>query len=256
VASIFVTGSADGIGRETARQLVEQGHRVMLHARNEQRAQAARAAVPGAAGVLLGDLTSLAQTRDLAEAAIAEGPFDVVVHNAGVGGGAPSRVVTEDGLEQVFQVNVLAPYLLTALLPRPSRLIYVTSGLEYNGRVDLDDLQFERKAWHGMQAYCASKLYDVMLAFTVARRWPEVFSNAVDPGWIKTRMGGPGASDELPVGAKTQVWLATSAEPAATVTGRYFKRRRELRAHPAASEVDVQEDLLAACAELSGTKLA
>lgn len=122
-------------------------------------------------------------------------------------------------------------------------------------RLDLADLQHERRPWDGMQAYSDSKLCDVMLAFAVARRWPRVRSNAVDPGWMKTRMGGPGATGELPEGADTQVWLATSDDPAAAVTGRYFKERRELRANPAAYDVALQDGLLAACAALTGVPL-
>jgi NAD(P)-dependent dehydrogenase (short-subunit alcohol dehydrogenase family) len=106
-----------------------------------------------------------------------------------------------------------------------------------------------------MQAYSDSKLYDVMLAFAVARRWPDVRSNAVDPGWIRTRMGGPGATDDLPQGAETQLWLATSDEPEAIVTGAYLKRRRQLRANPQAYDQALQEELLAACADLSGLKM-
>ena len=252
MTSVLVTGSADGIGRETAARLVALGHRVVLHARDERRAEDALAAVPGADGVVVGDLASLARTRELAAAS---GPFDVVVHNAGLGGGLPERAVTEDGLELLFQVNVLAPYLLTALMPRPRRLVYLTSGLEAQGVADLDDLQHERGPWDGMQAYSDSKLLDVVLAFAVARRWPDVLSNAVDPGWIRTKLGGPNATDDLPTGADTQVWLATSDEPAATVTGRYFKWREDLRANSAAYDVDVQERLLDACAEITGVKL-
>lgn len=163
--------------------------------------------------------------------------------------------MTEDGLELLFQVNVLAPYVLTALVPRPRRLVYLTSGLESQGVADLDDLQHERGPWDGMQAYSDSKLLDVALAFAVARRWPDVLSNAVDPGWIKTKLGGPNATDDLPTGADTQVWLATSDEPAATVTGRYFKWREDLRANPAAYDVEVQERLLGACAEITGVTL-
>jgi NAD(P)-dependent dehydrogenase (short-subunit alcohol dehydrogenase family) len=255
MATILVTGSSDGIGRQTAGTLAEHGHRVVLHARNAERAEQARAAVPGAVAVVRGDLTSLAETLDLAAQAAAAGPYDAVIHNAGVGGGQSGPVRTTDDLERIFQVNVLAPYVLTALVPWPARLVYLTSGLEAGGTPRFDDLQWENREWAGMQAYSDSKLYDVMLAFAVARRRPELLSNAVDPGWIRTRMGGPAATDELPAGAETPVWLATSDDPAATVTGRYFKRRREQRANPAAYREDLQEQLLARCAELSGITL-
>jgi NAD(P)-dependent dehydrogenase (short-subunit alcohol dehydrogenase family) len=254
VASIFVTGSADGIGSETARTLLAAGHRVVAHARNEQRARDTVAALPGAAGVVVGDVAVLAETAEVARQANALGPYDVVIHNVGVGSRA-ERSVTPDGLERIFAVNVLAPYLLTASMPRPARLVYLTSGLEAGGRAELDDLGFTRRPWDGRQAYSDSKMYDVMLAFAVARLFPEVRSNAVDPGWIKTRMGGTGATDELPDGAETQVWLATSDEPAALVTGRYFKRRQDLKANPAAYDTGLQDRLLAACADLTGTPL-
>ena len=254
MASIFVTGSSDGIGRETARLLVKGGHRVVLHARDAGRAQEAAAALPGASGVAVGDLSGVAGIRQAAESASALGPYDAVIHNAGVGGSA-ARHRTADGYERIFAVNVLAPYLLTALMPPPARLVYLTSGLESVGRVNLDDLQWERRAWDGMQAYSDSKLYDVLLAFAIARRYPSLRSNAVDPGWIKTKLGGPGATDELPVGARTQVWLATSDDSDAAVTGRYFKWQAELRANPDAYDTRLQEALLAVCATLSGTGL-
>lgn len=254
MASVLVTGSMDGIGRHAALVLARAGHRVVQHARSRARAEQA-GTVPGAAGVVAGELASLAETRALAGAARAAGPFDAVIHNAGVGGDAVTRVVTEDGLERIFQVNVLAPYLLTALLPGPARLVYLTSGLEAAGEADLADLQRERRPWHGIGAYRDSKLYDVVLAFAVARRWPDVLVNAVDPGWVRSRMGGPHATDSLPQGADTPVWLATSHDPAARVTGRYFKHRTQLRANPAAYDSRIQDGLLAACAQLTGVEL-
>jgi NAD(P)-dependent dehydrogenase (short-subunit alcohol dehydrogenase family) len=253
MATVLVTGSTDGIGAETARALVAGGHRVVVHARNDERAAVAREAVVGAVAVVVGDAESLAQVRSVAQQAATAGPCDVVIHNVGVGS-SDRRTVTADGFERIFQVNVLTPYLLTCLMPRPRRLVYLTSGLETNGVADLDDLHFERKRWDGFQAYSDSKLHDVMLAFAVARLWPEVASNAVDPGWIKTRMGGPGATDELPEGAETQVWLSTSDE-AATLTGRYLKRRKDLRANPAAYDVALQDQLLSACAGMTGVAL-
>jgi NAD(P)-dependent dehydrogenase (short-subunit alcohol dehydrogenase family) len=255
MVSVFVTGSTDGIGRQTAADLLRAGHRVVVHARNAKRAEAVRAELPGVAGVVVGDVSSLEQTRGVADAAAEQGPYEVVIHNVGVGGGVPKRSLTGDGIEHIFAVNVLAPYALTALLPRPTRLVYLTSGLEHDGMADLADLQYARKPWRGMQAYSDSKLYDVMLTFAVARHWPGVLANAVDPGWIKTRMGGPNATDDLPEGAETQVWLATSDEPGACVTSRYFKRRKDLRANPAAYDVGLQERLIEACAKLTGVKL-
>ncbi|GCD20866.1 short-chain dehydrogenase [Cellulomonas algicola] len=255
MSRVVVTGSSDGIGRETARQLIDAGREVIGHARDADRAKELRAALPGLRDVLIGDLASLAQTRALAAAIADAGPFDAVVHNAGIGGGAPERVETADGFERIFQVNTVAPYVLTALAPRPARLVYLTSGLEAQGRVTFDDLQWSSRPWDGMQAYSDSKLFDVVLAFAVARRWPDVLATAVDPGWIKTKLGGPDAWDEVDDGAATQVWLATSDDAAARVSGVYLKRFEQLEANPAASDVDVQDGLLAALADLTGVEL-
>jgi NAD(P)-dependent dehydrogenase (short-subunit alcohol dehydrogenase family) len=254
VKNVFVTGSADGIGRQTALMLAEAGHRVVLHARNDSRAEAAAAAVPAAAAVVVGDLTSLTQTLALATAAAAEGPFDAVVHNAGIGG-ARRRTETEDGLERTFQVNVLAPFVLTALIPLPRRLIYLTSGMASNGVIDLDDLQRERRRWDNTAAYCDSKLCDIALSFAMTRHYPQVSSTAVCPGWVRSRMGGPNAPTDLSTGAATQVWLASSDEPAALTSGRYMRHMRVVPAPRLAGDIDVQEGLLAACARLSGVGL-
>jgi len=254
MATIFVTGSSAGIGRETAAMLVQEGHRVVLHARNKARAAEVGKALPAAAAVLVGDLESLAETTSLAREAQEHGPYDAVVHNAGVGS-APQRQVTVDGWERTFQVNVLAPYVLTALMDRPQRLVYLASGLHRGGTASFGDVQHEKRPWAGMQAYSTSKLYDVMLAFAVARCWPAVLSNAVDPGWVKTRMGGRGAPDPVALGADTPVWLATSSSPEALVTGRYFRHRQEERATAAAYDEDLQDRLLEICRSLSGVPL-
>ena len=252
MAHIFITGSSDGIGLETARQLIGGGHRVTLHARSIDRASALADVIGAPADIAVGDLSELSGIRRLAAQANELGPYDAVIHNAGVGGGAP-RTETADGLEHIFTVNVLAPYLLTALMPVPARIVYLTSGLESVGRANLDDLNWESRDWDGMQAYSDSKLYDVLLAFAVARRNPGTFANAVDPGWIKTKLGGSNATDEVPVGASTQAWLAAGEDAEAQVSGRYFKWRKDLRANPAAYDTDLQEALLAACAKLTGT---
>jgi NAD(P)-dependent dehydrogenase (short-subunit alcohol dehydrogenase family) len=249
MARVLVTGSADGLGRLAARRLVEAGHEVVLHGRSETRAREARRAVPGAKAALVGDLSSVAETRALADQAGAAGPFDAVVHNAGLYLGP--RRETADGVEQVFAVNVLAPYLLTALVPA-RRLVYVSSGMHRGGAPELGDLAWRRRRWSASQAYSDSKLLLVALAFAVARRWPGVRSNAIDPGWVPTKMGGPGAPDDLEEGARTQVWLAVSDDAAARVSGRYFFHLRQRAAHPAASDEAVQEELLRVCAERSG----
>jgi NAD(P)-dependent dehydrogenase (short-subunit alcohol dehydrogenase family) len=255
MARVLVTGSAGGIGHVTARQLAEQGHAVTLHARNEERAATARARVPAAPAAVVGDLASLAQMRNLAEQANALGRHDAVVHNAGVGYQWPQRRVTDDGLSEVFAVNVLAPYVLTALMDRPDRIVIVSSGMHLGHRPDLDDLQWERRRWDGWGPYSESKLWDVVVAFALARLWPGVRANAVDPGWVPTRMGGRGAPDDLELGGDTQAWLAAGQDEAATITGTYLYHRQQQQAHPAASDPAVQDALLAACAHLSGMTL-
>jgi NAD(P)-dependent dehydrogenase (short-subunit alcohol dehydrogenase family) len=254
MARVFVTGSADGLGRMAAERLVRSGHEVVLHARNRERARDATRAVPGATGVLAADLSSIAETRSLAEQANRVGPFDAVIHNAGVGYREP-HVETVDGIEHVFAVNVLAPYLLSALITPPRRLIYLGSGMHRGGDADLSDRRWLRRRWSGAQAYADSKLLDVTLAFAVARRWPHVRSNAVEPGWVATKMGGPGAPDDLELAPVTQVWLAVSDDPSAAVTGRYFYHQRPRETHPAASDAHFQEALLEECQRLTGVAL-
>ncbi len=255
MARVFITGSSDGLGRMAAQLLVEQGHEVVLHARNEPRSRTAMAAVPGAAAVLTGDLASIAQTRGLADQANALGPFDAVIHNAGIGFREKRRVATEDGLAHVFAVNTLAPYILTALIRRPRRLVYVSSELHRGGDADLDDLAWERRPWRGHQAYSDTKLHDVLLAFAVARRWPDVLSNALEPGWVATKMGGAHATGDLNAAHRTQAWLATSDEPAAAVTGRYFYHKRLRKPNAATHDAGRQDKLLAECERLSGVSL-
>jgi NAD(P)-dependent dehydrogenase (short-subunit alcohol dehydrogenase family) len=255
MSRIFITGSADGLGQMAAQLLVRAGHRVVLHARNEGRAAEAAAAVPGVEATTFGDLSSIEQCRELADQVNALGAFDAVIHNAGIGYREPRRVATVDGLSHVFAVNSLAPYILTALIRKPKRLVYLSSGMHTGGDSSLDDPQWSGRRWSGSQAYSDTKLHDVLLAFGVARRWPAVPSNAVSPGWVATRMGGAGAPDDLDQGFKTQAWLAVSDDPGARVTGRYLYHRRPKEVNPAAEDPKLQDRLLDHCREVSGLAL-
>ena len=255
MARVFITGSSDGLGRMAAQLLVEQGHSIVLHARDEQRAQEAMVAVPGAETAVVGDLSSIAQTRSVADQVNGLGSFDAVIHNAGVGYREARRIETEDGLPHVFAVNTLAPYILTALIHKPKRLVYLSSGLHQSGDASLKDLAWKERPWRGQQAYSDTKLHDVILAFAMARVWPDVLSNALEPGWVATKMGGPNASDDLEQGFQTQVWLAVSEEPAANVTGEYFYHMRPRKPNPAARDERRQDILLAACEQFSGVKV-
>jgi NAD(P)-dependent dehydrogenase (short-subunit alcohol dehydrogenase family) len=255
LARVFITGSADGLGQMAAELLIEQRHEVVLHARSKARAEETKRNVPQAQAVVVGDLSSIAQTRSIAEQVCALGTFDAVIHNAAVGYQEPHRVETVDGLSHVFAVNTIAPYVLTALIPKPKRLIYLSSMLHRNGDPTLEDLTWESRVWDGEQAYSDSKLHDVLLAFGMARRWPGVLSNALEPGWVQTKMGGPEATDDLDQAHRTQVWLAASDDPEALVTGEYFYHLRRKETLPAALDVTNQDRLLAICERLSGIPL-
>jgi NAD(P)-dependent dehydrogenase (short-subunit alcohol dehydrogenase family) len=255
MARVFVTGSSDGLGKMAAQLLLEQGHSVVLHARSEQRARDARAAVPQAETVLIADLSSIKQTHALANQVNALGVFDAVIHNAGLGYREPSRNPTEEGLPSVFAVNTLAPYILTALIQRPKRLVYVSSGLHQSGDVSLDDLAWEKRKWQSQQAYSDTKLHDVLLSFAVARLWKNVLSNSLEPGWVATKMGGPSATDNLDEGHRTQVWLAVSHDPKAQVTGEYFFHMRLRKPSAVTHDTELQEKLLKACVGFSGVAL-
>lgn len=255
MARVFITGSSDGLGKMAAQLLTEQGHQVLLHARNDARGVQAKASVPSADGVVIGDLSSIQQIHALAAEVKARGPFDAVIHNAAVGYREARRIETEDGLPHVFAVNTLAPYILTGLIQKPKRLIYLSSGLHYEGDASVKDLVWQQRPWSGRQAYSDSKLHDTLLAFAIARRWPGVFSNAVEPGWVATKMGGPSATDDLDQGHRTQVWLAASDDPAAKVSGEFFYHMRRREPKPITHDIEAQERLIEACRKYSGVEL-
>lgn len=237
MARIFITGSADGLGQFAAKRLAGEGHRVVLHARNAQRAEYAISRVPGAEKVLIADLSSLSETKELAEETNQLGAFDTVIHNAGVYQASGQVILT---------VNTLAPYILTALIHKPGRIIYLASRMHFHGSPDLGNLDT------GRVRYADSKLHNLILAKAVARRWPEVYSNAVDPGWVPTKMGGAGAPDDLQKGFETQVWLAAGRN--VTASGRYFFHLKEARYLNEADNTRLQDEFLERCERITGVR--
>lgn len=238
MASILITGSADGLGQLAAKALIAQGHQVVLHARNAERAGHAAQQAPGAAHILVGDLSDIDETKNVADAANAWGRFDAVIHNAGV---------YQASARTVFMVNTLAPYILTCLIHRPGRLIYLSSGMHLQGRANLESFSKDT----GRISYSDSKLHVLMLCKAVARKWPDVYANAVDPGWVPTKMGGRGAPDDLQEGYATQTRLAVSDDPRTKVSGRYFHHQAESPSNPQADDVVLQENFLSLCGEIT-----
>lgn len=239
MARIFITGSADGLGELTATLLLNQGHEVVLHARNAKRGEDAMKKNPAAASVLTGDLSNIEEVKRLAESANKKGQFDAVIHNAGI-----NRASRKD----ILTVNTLAPYVLTALMEKPARLIYLSSGMHLSGRFNSGDF----KTGNAGTIYSDSKLYVLMFAFAVARKWEGVYSNAVNPGWVPTKMGGHGAPDDLQEGVETQSWLAVSNDDNAKVSGKYFFHQKAQRHNPEADDVQSQQKLLDLCEALTG----
>jgi NAD(P)-dependent dehydrogenase (short-subunit alcohol dehydrogenase family) len=242
MARVFVTGSADGLGKLAAETLLSAGHEVVVHVRAPRRLPAVEELVARGARAVVGDLADLEQTRQVADQVNALGRMDAVIHNAGVYS-APT----------VLPVNVVAPYVLTALIQRPPRLIYLSSGMHRGGRPEL-----ARMDWSGRRAtgsYSDSKLYVSTLAAAFARLWPDVFSNSVNPGWVPTKMGGPGAPDDLRLGHLTQEWLATSDDAEARTSGGYWHHQRRVEAHPAVRDHAFQDLLLEELGRATGTSL-
>jgi NAD(P)-dependent dehydrogenase (short-subunit alcohol dehydrogenase family) len=255
MSRVLITGSADGLGKLAAQLLVNQGHRVVLHARNAKRTKEALAAVPGAETAVTGDLSDISETRAVAEQVNRLGRFDALIHNAAIGYRERKRIGTRDGLPHVFATNTLAPYILTALIERPKRLIYVSSGLHRDVNASLDDMLWQKRQWQASEAYAETKFHDVLLAFAVARLWPDVFSNSLEPGWVPTKMGGPEAPDNLEEGYATQVWLAVSNNRRALVSGEYFYHRKRRAPSPATRVTATQDLLLSQCEKITGIRL-
>lgn len=254
MARVFITGSSDGLGLAAARTLLAEGHEVVLHARSRERASSFFDPSVPTAGIVVGDLSSAEQTRSIADQVNAIGRMDAVVHNAGVYLGS-DRGSTPEGHARTLAVNTLAPYILTALIERPDRLIYLSSGMHLGGGGSISDIDWTKRRWNASQAYSESKLYVATLAATIARHWPTVLSSAVDPGWVPTKMGGAGAPDDLEMGHLTQTWLAVSEDKAVKVSGGYWHHRRQRKPAPEVVDPDFQDHLMDKLAELTDVRL-
>ena len=226
MALILVTGASTGLGRLTAASLIQRGHDVVVHMRNE-------GSIAGATGlerahtVLLGDLGRPDHALAIAEEANTIGAFDAVIHNAGVFSGP-----------DLFAVNVVAPYILTAAMRPAKRSIFVSSSMHMAGSIDLSAVDFDIAR---TGSYEDSKLYVTTLAMLLAQRRPATMSHAVDPGWVPTRMGGPAATGSLESGHRTQEWLATTHEDFVTPrTGGYWHHERASTPSRAAHDLRFQ----------------
>lgn len=241
MSRILVTGSTDGLGRAAADALLSRGHQVVVHARSRQRSEVLDGLVARGAELVVADFTDRDAVRRMATALKEAAPLDGVIHNAGVWSGPA-----------VMPVNVIAPYLLTALTPTPGRLVYLSSGSHFSGRPALD-----RVDWLGRSpgSYADSKLFVTALAAAVARLRPGTSSNAVDPGWVPTKMGGPSAPDDLELGHQTQEWLAASDDPQARATGGYWYHRQRQQPHAAVHDKAFQDRLLRVLAEETGAEI-
>ncbi|MFK0046203.1 SDR family NAD(P)-dependent oxidoreductase [Streptomyces sp. NPDC090741] len=241
MSRILVTGSTEGLGRAAAESLLLEGHDVVLHARNRQRAEDVRELVDRGADLVVGDFTERDAVRRIAAELNGTRPLDAVIHNVGVYRGP-----------DVMPVNIIAPYLLTALLRGPRRLVYLSSGSHFDGRPSLAGVDWQG---NGPGSYADSKLFVTTLAAAVARLRPGVLSNAVDPGWVPTRMGGPHAPDDLELGHRTQEWLAVDDDPGALTSGGYWYHRRRREPHPAVHDEAFQDRLVQTLTEETDTAL-
>ncbi|WP_086562644.1 SDR family NAD(P)-dependent oxidoreductase [Streptomyces africanus] len=236
MALVLVTGAAGGLGRDTADALAGDGHDVVVHVRNRARLNAADDTARWK-GVVTGDLADLDEIREVARQAAGFGRFDAVIHNAGVMN-RPEDVT----------VNTVAPYMLTALMDKPARLVYLSSSMHHGGSTDL------RRLAVGAASYSDTKLWVTTLALAFAARWEGTSSHAVDPGWVPTRMGGRGATDDLTAGHETQAWLATHPDVTPS-TGGYWYHRQPRTPHTATRDERFQEQLLAALERHTGVAL-
>jgi dehydrogenase/reductase SDR family member 12 len=275
--SVMLTGASSGIGEAACAQLAQEGAVVHMVVRSRERGErsreriAAEAPDPDAVALHLCDISSLASVRELATSFLASNPrLDVLVNNAGV---LPAqRVHTTEGFELTFATNVLGPFLLTSLLlpalrhSAPSRVINVSSGGMYTARIELGDLQLDRRKFDGARFYAHTKRAEVILSEEWGRRLAadRIAIHSMHPGWAATagvasslprfnRLMGPLLRDAA-AGADTIVWLAGSPE-AARSTGEFWHDRRPRPKHRLPQTRDSPEErsgLFDECERLCG----
>ncbi|WP_127019289.1 SDR family NAD(P)-dependent oxidoreductase [Rheinheimera mangrovi] len=239
MARIFITGSTDGLGLATANSLIDKGHEVITHSRNEHRLSAVQHLVDKGAKAVIGDLSAFEEQCAVADQVNQLGQVDAIIHNAGIVSG-----------KDVISVNVVAPYTLTALITKPSKLIYLSSSMHFGGSATLtnDDWLINTND------YSDSKLFVTTLANAISKRWNDVACFSVDPGWVPTKMGGKDAPDDLVEGYQTQEWLATANEMATPRSGTYWHNRQQLVPHRASLDVRFQDQLMEELVKVTGIR--
>lgn len=234
---IFITGSTEGLGLLTAKKLIKDGNEVVLHARNQKRLEDIKRELPNVKNIVVGDLSVRSDIENIAKQVNALGTFDTVIYNAGVNS-------TDSNL--TFKVNDVAPYLLTALINTPKRIIYISSGMHKGASLNMENLAESTN-------YSSSKLQLLLLMKGVDRLLPQTTVTAVDPGWVPTRMGGTMATDDLTKGYTTQLWLATLEDP--SVSGKYFYHLNPDHYDARANDVQLQDEYLNRLAEMTNVKI-
>jgi len=263
-----VTGANSGIGKETALALAQSGAQVVLVCRNGPKGEAAIEEIRQGSGssrldLLMADLSSLGSVRTLAsELQRRYERLDVLINNAGAA--LPKRTLSSEGIEMTVAGNHLGPALLTLLsldllkASAPSRIINVSSEAQRHARVDLNDLQFERRKYSGFAAYGQSKLLMNGFTLELARRLERsgVTANCVHPGVVRTNIGGasPGLLFKIIVaairpfmlspkqGAEGPVYLATSPD-VAQLSGRYFVKCKPAESSPLLRDPKVRAEI-------------
>ncbi|PHP52059.1 SDR family NAD(P)-dependent oxidoreductase [Actinomyces ruminis] len=240
---VLVTGTSTGLGLGALGDLLAAGAQVVAHVRRQEQLDAVGRALGQEVPGVVGDLADQAGVHRVAEQVARLGGVDAVIHNAGT---MDERLV--------LPVNVVAPYLLTALVPA-QRHVYLSSSMHRGAR--LNTARLAGMDWTGARptaSYSDSKLLVTTLAAAVGRIRPDTHAHAVDPGWVPTRMGGAGAPDNLEAGHHTQAWLALGEDPR-THTSAYWHHQRTQTPDRRVTDMEFQDRLLAALKQATGTPL-